>query len=163
MLRRFEAICVKSAFEVKVSNIFHCTVFTYLHDKTWYRRVLCHRMIVYFVTIESELAWSWPGSVETCKFLYFNKNIVLSNETLFTFLCILVTEALRKYVAVFALAHRSYSSAGHSSLSAVCTVQAYRSCLLLPLSRLQVHGFNPTDTFICLDISEIGFDHIQGS
>jgi len=40
----------------------------------------------------------------------------------FTFLCILVTEALRKYGAVFDSVHLSYSSAGHSPLSAVCIV-----------------------------------------
>lgn len=40
----------------------------------------------------------------------------------FTFLCLLVTEALLTYAAVFDSVHRGYSSAGHSPLSAVCSV-----------------------------------------
>jgi len=48
--RRFEAICVKYLLEVKVFQQISLHSI-YLH-KTWYRRVVWHCMIVYFVTIE---------------------------------------------------------------------------------------------------------------
>jgi len=51
--RRFEAICVKYSFEVSFQHISLHSI--YLRGKTWYRRVVWHCMIVYFVTIELNL------------------------------------------------------------------------------------------------------------
>jgi hypothetical protein len=94
----------------------------YIHDKTWYPRAVWHCVFVYFLPVVTELTWSWPGRVETCKSLCFNKNIVLPNERLFFLKHIPVNEAVRQFVAVYDSVHRSFSPAGHNPLCCIFNV-----------------------------------------